>query len=99
MEPAVSRGVEPCVSRGVEPPADALIILADRPRDVPARSRLDPRAPDYAEILQEHRDAMSAGRPGYLDPRSGLFVMTAEYLASRGWCCRSGCRHCPYVAE
>jgi hypothetical protein len=24
-------------------------------------------------------------------------VLTAAYLAGRGACCESGCRHCPYV--
>jgi hypothetical protein len=23
-------------------------------------------------------------------------VFTAEYLLNRGFCCQSGCRHCPY---
>jgi hypothetical protein len=23
-------------------------------------------------------------------------VFTAEYLRKRGFCCQSGCRHCPY---
>ena len=27
---------------------------------------------------------------------NGLFVFTAEYLRERGYCCNSGCRHCPY---
>ncbi len=27
---------------------------------------------------------------------NGLMVFTAEYLKRRGFCCRSGCRHCPY---
>lgn len=27
---------------------------------------------------------------------NGLTVLTAEYLRKRGYCCRSGCRHCPY---
>lgn len=26
----------------------------------------------------------------------GLYVFTAAYLARRGYCCASGCRHCPY---
>ncbi len=26
----------------------------------------------------------------------GLFVLTAGYLLRRGYCCGSGCRHCPY---
>ncbi len=27
---------------------------------------------------------------------NGLFVFTARYLLNRGYCCESGCRHCPY---
>ena len=26
----------------------------------------------------------------------GLWVFTAIYLLRRGYCCQSGCRHCPY---
>lgn len=26
----------------------------------------------------------------------GTIVLTEEYLARRGKCCGSGCRHCPY---
>ena len=26
----------------------------------------------------------------------GLMVFTAAYLLRRGYCCGSGCRHCPY---
>jgi hypothetical protein len=27
---------------------------------------------------------------------AGRWVFTAHYLRKRGYCCRSGCRHCPY---
>jgi hypothetical protein len=27
---------------------------------------------------------------------SGLFVLTAEYLLKRGYCCGNGCLHCPF---
>lgn len=27
---------------------------------------------------------------------NGLFVLTAAFLLRRGYCCGSGCRHCPY---
>lgn len=27
---------------------------------------------------------------------NGFWVFTAEYLKKRGYCCQSGCRHCPY---
>jgi hypothetical protein len=42
---------------------------------------------------------MEQGYPVYTDPVSRLSVFTAEFLAQRGWCCRSGCRHCPYVTD
>ena len=47
---------------------------------------------------EAHDAAVAAGEPGYLDPATGLFVMTAAYLRERGWCCGNGCRHCPYDA-
>jgi hypothetical protein len=39
---------------------------------------------------------MREGEDGYADPETGLFVFAAAYLAARGTCCDSGCRHCPY---
>jgi hypothetical protein len=47
--------------------------------------------------MAAHRAAVTDGSLGYLDPATGLFVMTAQYLHERGWCCDRGCRHCPYV--
>ena len=26
----------------------------------------------------------------------GLMVLAANFLRKRGYCCNSGCRHCPY---
>ena len=49
-----------------------------------------------AEIVAAHDAAVTAGEAGYIDPESGLFVLTAAYLAERGTCCDQGCRHCPY---
>lgn len=34
------------------------------------------------------------GEDYYLE--NGNWVFTARYLLRRGYCCRSGCRHCPY---
>jgi hypothetical protein len=31
----------------------------------------------------------------YLTPE-GYVVFTEKYLLKRGYCCDSGCRHCPY---
>ncbi|MEZ4750265.1 MAG: DUF5522 domain-containing protein [Bdellovibrionota bacterium] len=35
------------------------------------------------------------GEDYYLND-DGLLVFTAAYLLKRGYCCRNGCRHCPY---
>ncbi len=66
-------------------------------RDRPAPSRLSPDHPRYDEILDRHRRAIDAGLSTYLDPVSGFSVMTAAYLAERGYCCSAGCRHCPWT--
>ena len=71
--------------------------LADRPLREPHPGRLRPDHPRREAVLAAHDDALEAGEPGYLDPESGLFVLTAAYLRDRGYCCERGCRHCPYV--
>lgn len=35
-----------------------------------------------------------AGEDYYFE--KGLMVMTARYHIKRGYCCGSGCRHCPF---
>jgi hypothetical protein len=70
---------------------------APRPLTEPHPTRLPLDHPARARILAAHADAMDAGDGGYADPVTGLFVFTAAYLADRGTCCGSGCRHCPYV--
>ncbi|PWK50196.1 hypothetical protein BC793_10377 [Actinoplanes xinjiangensis] len=69
----------------------------NRPLTEPHPSRLAPEHPRRADILAAHAEALDEGRAGYLDPESGLFVLTAGFLAARGTCCSRGCRHCPYV--
>ena len=65
--------------------------------DEPHPSRLDVDHPYRHQILAAHAAAMANGELGYLDPASGLFVLTAATLASRGECCDQGCRHCPFI--
>ncbi len=62
----------------------------------PTASRLAPDHPRYARILDAHARAVASGLSTYLDPVSGYAVMTAAYLADRGYCCSQGCRHCPW---
>ena len=71
--------------------------LATRALDEPHPTRLAADDPRRAEILAAHHRARVAGEAGYADPATGLFVLTASYLADQGTCCDSGCRHCPYV--
>jgi len=70
--------------------------LAQRPLTLPATSRLPNDVPGRTEILAAHEAALERGEAGYVDPDSGLFVLTAQFLADRGTCCERGCRHCPY---
>jgi hypothetical protein len=39
-------------------------------------------------------DGLVEGRDFYTE--NGYRVMTAAFLARRGFCCANGCRHCPY---
>jgi hypothetical protein len=66
-------------------------------RHEPSLRRLPPDAPLREEIVRRHDAALAQGLPGYPDPATGLFVLTADALLARGACCGCGCRHCPYV--
>jgi Family of unknown function (DUF5522) len=61
--------------------------------------RLSPQHPRLGEIMSRHAAAIAGGEPCYTDPASGLSVFTAAFLADRGYCCDSGCRHCPFATE
>ncbi|MEK9810038.1 MAG: DUF5522 domain-containing protein [Candidatus Nanopelagicales bacterium] len=85
------------LAAGPRRPEGAPSQLADRPLETPHPARLPASHPTYDEILVRHAEAMRIGQAGYPDPVTGLFVMTAETHATRGWCCQRGCRHCPYL--
>ncbi len=63
----------------------------------PAPARLSRAHPAFDRIVGAHRQAVASGAPGYRDPLTGLFVFSAAYLWERGFCCDTGCRHCPYA--
>lgn len=48
------------------------------------------------EKQQLHKKACQEHQYWYVDPESGFRVLTAFFLKKREYCCRSGCRHCPY---
>jgi hypothetical protein len=49
---------------------------------------------DTADSSPGREPALQEGLDYYIE--NGLFVFTAEFLLKRGYCCDSGCRHCPY---
>ena len=55
--------------------------------------KLEPR------IAKIHGAAVKRGDHSYIDPDTGLLVMTALYLKERGFCCGAGCRHCPWPPD
>jgi hypothetical protein len=71
--------------------------LASRSLGCPHPDRLRGDDPNHDEILAAHAVALEQGQAGYLDPVTGLFVLSAAYLSGRGYCCEQGCRHCPYL--
>ena len=67
--------------------------------ELPLEARLPATHPRFAHIMALHAQAVASGAPCYRDPATGLSVMTADFLASRGYCCASGCRHCPFEQD
>jgi len=70
--------------------------LRDNGLESPHASRLGPDNPRFEEIMERHRSSVDVNLPTYVDPLSGFSVFTAAFLAKRGYCCASGCRHCPF---
>ena len=63
----------------------------------PHPRRLPPDTPRYDELMALHASSVRRGGTKYRDPATGLWAMTALYLWEQGYCCDSGCRHCPYL--
>ena len=72
--------------------------LRPSPR-TPLPERLDLDNPKTERIMAEHEQACARNQQGYLDPFTGLFVMTADFHIDRGYCCTRGCRHCPFTQD
>ena len=48
------------------------------------------------EIEELHKEACLNHEDSYMNPETGYEVFTEYFLLERGYCCKSGCRHCPY---
>lgn len=49
---------------------------------------------DDADSSSRQEPELQEGLDYYIE--NGLFVFTEVFLLRRGYCCESGCRHCPY---
>jgi hypothetical protein len=47
-----------------------------------------------APAPEQESTGLQEGRDYYFEGQ--LIVFTSEFLLRRGYCCESGCRHCPY---
>jgi len=65
----------------------------------PHATRFSPERADYDSVIAAHEVAALAGAEGYLDPTSGAYVFTVTKLLERTFCCETGCRHCPFIAD
>ena len=52
----------------------------------PHPSRLSPSRTDYDLIIAAHDDAVLKGKDSYIDPSSGLTVLTVSAHKARGTC-------------
>eukprot|EP00892_Ulva_mutabilis_P011640 jgi/Ulvmu1/8849/UM049_0031.1 len=82
--PRVWRCLDPCLAR-------SMVTVGDIEQA--------PGALPQALWEAEHTAAVKRGDKFYEDPETGLMVMTELLHLSRGRCCGSGCRHCPYAHE
>lgn len=48
------------------------------------------------KIEELHKKACNNSQEFYIDPDTGFQVFTEIYHKTKGYCCESGCRHCPY---
>ena len=49
------------------------------------------------EEKEEQPETFVEGKDYYFE--DGMMVLTARFLLNRGYCCKNGCRHCPYPQD
>ncbi len=63
----------------------------------PSQERLIYTPEENSEILKRHELALRDGKKTYVDPVTSFYVFTAISHLERGYCCKNGCRHCPFL--
>jgi hypothetical protein len=86
----------PCWCASVKIPAE---LLARVPAEDVNKSCICKRCIE-ATLRESHRKTPLQARAGdFYFEAGGLLVFTEAYHLRRGYCCASGCRHCPYPRE
>lgn len=49
--------------------------------------------------FREQLNPPALDKEDYYYNEQGLMVFTERYHLKRGYCCKSGCKHCPYGFE
>ncbi len=52
--------------------------------------------PDHSEAQMSRLEQLGLDPGDCYFTEEGYLVFTAQYHLKRGYCCQSGCRHCPY---
>jgi hypothetical protein len=50
----------------------------------------------FVAMAGNEKKALVEGEDYTVDPVTGNWIFTAQYLERRGYCCESGCQNCPY---
>lgn len=66
---------------------------------LPNPSRFNYRRKDAYVVLRAFIEAVSNGSGLYRDPFSKYHTMTPLFHMNRGFCCKSVCRHCPFLTR
>ena len=61
--------------------------------------RTEPAAPSSPSAEETPRDATQTLSPEDFYYEGPYLVFTEVYHLKRGYCCNSGCRHCPYSKQ
>ena len=61
-----------------------------------SEDKKDDNSKDVPAWQEAHNQACRRGEQFYIDPATGQRVFTVLKHIERGFCCHSGCRHCPY---
>jgi hypothetical protein len=46
--------------------------------------------------MSEYTNKPNLEQDDYYYSEEGYIVFTEKYLLKRGYCCKNGCKHCPY---